>query len=452
MKNTSPEGIFSCDTHITRRHFIRLLSASSITLAMGCGGCAVDPVTGKKTLMLVSRDQEIQIDRQHSPAQFSSDYGRTQDTALNAYLGEIGKKLLPHTHRPSMPYNFQVVNATYVNAYAFPGGSIAATRGILLKMENEAELAALLGHELGHVNARHTAEQMSKGQVTSLVVGLGTALIGSKYSDYADIAGQLGQIGAGMMLASYSRDNEREADALGNRYMVEAGYSTRGFVGLMEMLNSMSKHKPGYAEILFSTHPMSDERYKTAVQNAGTAYAATQNLPLNRDRYMDKTAGLRRIKDAIENMQKGESAMGQKQYTRAQDYLQQALRKAPGDYAGLAMMSKCLLMQKKYSQAEKYAEQAKTAYRGEAQGFHLSGFAKMQQKKYAAAYQEFDACDRAIPGNPTITFFKGYCKEGTDSKPQAAELYNRYLKTVQQGEYAQHAHSRLVQWGYIRKK
>ncbi len=444
MKDLSPP-----DTgfhYMTRRHFLWTVSLSSLGLAMGC---AVDPVTGQKTLMLVSENQEIQMDRQYSPSQFSSDYGKTKDSALNSYLSEVGRKMIPHTHRPGMPYNFQVVNATYVNAYAFPGGTIAATRGILLKMDSEAELAALLGHEMGHVNARHTAEQMSKGQVTSLVLGLGTALAGSKY---ADVAGQLGQIGAGMLLASYSRDNEREADALGNRYMVQAGYSTQGFVGLMEMLNSMSKSKPGYSDILFSTHPMSDERYSAAVQSAQTTYAGTKNFPLNRERYMDQTAGLRRIKDAIESMQKGESAMGKKNYDQAESLLQSALRQAPGDYAGLAMMSKCLLAQKKYDQAEQYAENAKRAYPGEAQAYHLSGFAKLQMKKYGPAYWEFEACDKAIPGNPTLTFFKGYCQEGMGGRKQAADLYNTYLQSVQKGDYAQHAYTRLSEWGYIRKK
>jgi len=444
MKDCSPADIGFHE--MTRRHFLWTLSLSSLGLAVGC---AVDPVTGKKTLMLVSENQEIQMDRQYSPSQFSADYGKVREGSLNSYLAEVGRKMAPHTHRPGMPYNFQVVNATYVNAYAFPGGTIAATRGILLKMDSEAELASLLGHEMGHVNARHTAEQMSKGQITSLVVGLGTALAGSKY---ADVAGQLGQIGAGMLLASYSRDNEREADALGNKYMVQAGYSTQGFVGLMEMLNTMSKSKPGYADILFSTHPMSEERYSAAVQSARTTYAGTQNSPVNRDRYMDQTAGLRRIKDAIESMQKGESAMGKQNYAQAESFLQSALRQAPEDYAGLAMMSKCLLAQKKYPQAEQYAENAKRAYPGEAQAYHLSGFAKLQMKKYEAAYREFDACDRAVPGNPTIIFFKGYCQEGVGSKTQAAENYNRYLQSVQKGEYAQHAYTRLSEWGYIRKK
>ena len=153
---------------IRRREFLRL---SSMAAAGLIAGCATNPVTGRSQLMLVSEDKEIQIDKQYSPYQFSTDYGTVQDKRLNDYIDRTGKNITAHTHRVHMPYNFHVVNATYVNAYAFPGGTIACTRGILLSLENEAELSALLGHELGHVNARHTAEQMSKGMLTQAVVG-----------------------------------------------------------------------------------------------------------------------------------------------------------------------------------------------------------------------------------------------------------------------------------------
>ena len=145
---------------VTRRHFLWLLSMSAAGWA---AGCAANPVTGRPQLMLVSEDQEIQMDQMYSPIQFSADYGPIQDHALNDYVKQVGRDVAAHTHRKNMPYSFRVVNATYVNAYAFPGGSIACTRGALLALESEAELAALLGHELGHINARHTAQQMSKG-------------------------------------------------------------------------------------------------------------------------------------------------------------------------------------------------------------------------------------------------------------------------------------------------
>jgi len=152
----------TASNEISRRKFLWL---TTMSIAGVMVGCAVNPVTGERQLMLVSEGQEVQIDRQHSPHQFSSDYGPLQDKAINNYINGIGQCIAANTQRPNMPYSFRGVNATYVNAYAFPGGSIAVTRGILLELDNEAELAALLGHEVGHVNARHTSEQMSKGML-----------------------------------------------------------------------------------------------------------------------------------------------------------------------------------------------------------------------------------------------------------------------------------------------
>ncbi len=432
---------------LTRRDFLWLSSMAAAGLVFGC---ATDPVTGKKQFMLVSEDTEIQIDKQYSPLQISTDYGSVQDSQLSSYVSQVGNKMASKSHRAHMPYSFQVVNATYVNAYAFPGGTIAATRGIMLSLENEAELASLLGHELGHVNARHSAEQMSKGQFTQALVGGISILAGTQSAALGNLAGQLGQISAGVLLARYSRDNEREADALGMQYMVGAGYGAKGFVGLMDMLNSMSKHKSGSVELLFATHPMSQERYDTAVQSANTAYKSALNGPLNRERYMDHTAGLRAKKGAIEEIQKGEKQMAERQYDTASAHFSRALKEAPDDYVALCMMSISNLAQKKYAVGRQYAEMAQNAYPQEAQAYHLSGFSKIQLKDFDGAYEEFNAYERLLPGNPNTIFFKGYCQEGMNHVDQAANEYHRYLQVVQQGKYAQHAYKRLVDWGYIK--
>jgi predicted Zn-dependent protease len=425
---------------LTRREFLRL---SSLAAAGYVFGCATDPVTGKKQFMLVSEDKEIQIDKQYSPLQFSSDFGKVQDSKLNRYVSQIGNKMAASSHRPHMPYSFRVVNATYINAYAFPGGSIAATRGIMLSLDNEAELAALLGHELGHVNARHSAEQMSKGQLTQAIAGGISVLAGTQSAALGDLAGQLGQISAGALLASYSRDNEREADALGMEYMVGAGYGSEGFVGLMDLLNSMSKHKTTSVDLLFATHPMSQERYDTAVQTANTKYQTAL-------KDMDHTAGLRAKKGAIEEIQKGQKQMAQRKYDAAGGHFRKALKQAPNDYVALCMMSISNLAQKKYAVARQYAEMAQKSFPQEAQAYHLSGFSKIQLKDFEGAYEEFNAYESRLPGNPNIIFFKGYCQEGMEQIEPAANEYQRYLKVVQQGKFAQHAYKRLVDWGYIK--
>ena len=355
---------------VTRREFLWVTSLSTAGFFMGC---AANPVTGKSQIMLVSEQTEIQVDKQNSPHQFSADYGISQDTGLNNYIRQVGNRMAALTHRPRIPYSFQVVNATYINAYAFPGGSIAATRGILLHLENEAELAALMGHELGHVNARHTAQRMTKGMVTQAVVTGIAIYAGTQSKTLAQVASQLGMVGAGMLLAYYSRDNEREADSLGMEYMLKSGYGSPGFVGLMDMLKGLSKHKPDTVQLLFSTHPMSDERYRTAVSLAATRYKHAKNLPLHRQRYMDHTARLRKIIPAIVAMQIGERDLAQKKYAAAEGHFRKALKLAPDDYAGLVMLSKSLLMQNKTGEAERYAAQAKRIYPREAQAYHLSG-------------------------------------------------------------------------------
>jgi predicted Zn-dependent protease len=432
---------------LSRRSFLGL---AGLTAAGVAAGCATNPVTGSTQFMTVSEEEEIQIDRAYAPMQFSEDFGPVQDTALNAYVSGVGRALVPGTHRPHMPYSFRVVNATYINAYAFPGGSIACTRGILANLNNEAELGALLGHEIGHVNARHTAEQLSKGQLSSVLVGGLAGLVGAASPGLGQLTAALGEVGAGAFLAKYSRDNERQADALGTEYLVKAGYGPDGMTGLMELLNSLNKSKPSAIQLMFATHPMSDERYQTAVQTASTKYAAARGLPLHRERYMDNTARLRAISGALREMQQGDAALGAEKFGQAESHYQAALRQAPNDYAGLVSMAKCQLIQKKYGEGARYARQAKAVYPQEAQGHHLSGFAALTLKEYDAAYQDFQTAHRLLPGNPSPLFFMGFAQEAMGRRPEAAREYARYLERVQQGKFAQHAAQRLKDWGYAR--
>ncbi|NQT26468.1 M48 family metalloprotease [candidate division KSB1 bacterium] len=431
---------------ISRRDFLWIASASSAGMLVAC---AVNPVTGKHQLVLMSEGEEVALDKQHSPHQFSSDFGEVQDPALNKYITDVGLKMTVLSHRPQMPYSFRAVNATYVNAYAFPGGSIATTRGILLELENEAELAALLGHEIGHVNARHTAGRMSKAMLLNAAVGAGAILISSKNETAGLITAGLGSLGSGLLLAKYSRDDERQADALGMDYMTKAGYSPDGMIGLMDVLKSLSSHKPNAIEAMFSSHPMSDERYQTAVQSSNTTHASAKGQKLSKERYMDQTAKLRKLKDAIELMQDGQKEMGQQNFTQAETQLKAALKKAPSDYVGLVLMANCQLAMEKYQAAEGFAEKAKKVYHKEAQGHHLGGIAKLLQKKYSSAYQDFMTYDNLLPGNPNTTFLKGYTQENMEHKLEAASEYKRYLQAVNQGEQADHARGRLIEWGYI---
>jgi predicted Zn-dependent protease len=439
---------------ITRRQFLKTTAIMSTSFAgpIFFTGCAIDPVTGKKQLMMISRDQEIGIDKQQSPFQFSSDYGVTRDANINQYVSFVGKKLLPHVHRPGMPYNFQCVNATYINAYAFPGGTIAVTRGILLKLDNEAQLAALLGHELGHVNARHTAEQVSKGQLSSLLVGGLSILARTQGSALGDLTQQLGMLGQGLFLSKYSRDNEREADFLGNEYMVKAGYPSRGFVNLMEMLDSLHKESPNSAQMLFSTHPMSTERLTSAVQREKGIYQYSKGSSLLRERYMDSIAFLRTKKEGIELLQQGEKHLAKKEYDQAQKTFKKSLNTLKNDYTAQVLMAKCYLLRKRPKKALIYADTAKKLYSSEVQGHYIAGIASKELKKYGRALQNFNTCDKLLSGNPQITFYKGYCLDKKGDIEPAANNYMTYLKMIsyQPNDYSKYAYNRLKKWGYAK--
>jgi beta-barrel assembly-enhancing protease len=447
MANFSIHGV-PATRFYNRREFIKI---SALASAGVLAGCAVNPVTGQKQLMLVSEDWEKQVDKQNSPHQFSSDYGTLQDEALNQYIRQVGASMIPHTHRPNMPYSFQGVNATYINAYAFPGGSIAATRGILLSLESEAALSALLGHEMGHVNARHTAQQMSKGTLLQAVAGGVGVYAGTKGDAYGQMAAQLSTLGAGVLLAHYSRDNEREADYLGMTYMVKSGYGVEGSIQLAAMLNNLSKGNSNAVSLLFATHPMSQERYHTAVKLADSEFSYAKGKPLYRERYMDNTAALRKLKPAIERFQQAEELMAKESYDKAAVSFQEGLKLAPNDYAGLVMMAKCQYMQKKYDKALNYSEEAKKVYPKEAQADHMSGLSRIQLKKYDQAVADFTSYQSKLPGDPNAIFYRGYAYESMGNRQKSAEDYNTYLQQVTEGEQAQHAYQRLVEWGVVKQ-
>jgi len=438
---------------ISRREFLRMAGTSVVTAVAApvVTGCAPNPVTGQSELMLMSPQQEIAIDQQNAPHQFSADYGAVQDGRLNNYIGQVGNKISAISHRPEMPYSFRGVNATYVNAYAFPGGSIAVTRGMLLELENEAELAAPLGHEIGHVNYRHTAARMSQGVLMSAILTGATVYASSEMGgDWAPVIQGLGGIGLGALLAYYSREDEREADAYGTEYSVRSGYSPQGMVGLMTILKEKSQHDPNVIEQMFASHPMSSERYNTAVQSASTTYAPMGGLPVFRERYMDYTARLRKESGAIRALQKGEYEVKRGRGGQATRHIAEALRRSPNDYAALCMMADAQTQLEDYRSAKSYADRAKGVYPQEAQAYHFAGVARLMQGQYSRAYREFDAYQQMLPGNPQSDFNKGLCLEAMGDYENSAQSYARFLQQVNQGKQAQFAYARLVDWGYVR--
>jgi len=442
----SMKGVERADgLHLSRRQFVALSAGAGAALV---AGCATNPVTGKSQFMLMSEAQEVKMDQQYAPHQFSFDFGAAQDAKLNAYLVQLGNDMAKRSHRPNMPYNFRVLNTVVVNGYTMPAGSVGLARGLMLMMENEAQLAGVVGHEIGHVCYRHAGERMSKQMATTALVAAVGAYLEYEKKEYAAIATGLGMVGANMLLCRYSRDDEREADEIGMEYMVRAGHNPNGMIGLMDGFQKLHKSKPGLVEVLFSTHPMSDERYKTAMARVKSKYGGTGDMPVNRERYMDNIASIRAIRPAIEKMQEGDAALAKNKAGEAESKYREALNIAPDDYAGLLSMARCCLVQKKFGDARQFAEKAKAVYPQEPQAKHICGVSKVACGQFDSALQDFTWYEQHLPGNSNTTYFKGLCHDKMGNRKPAAEHYQRYLQQDGKGEFANSARQRLVSWGY----
>jgi predicted Zn-dependent protease len=249
-----------------------------LLLAALAVSCAINPVTGKKELSLISEEGEIALGKE-TDAQIQQQYGIYNDPALTSYVTAVGQKMVPITHRPNLSYTFRVLDTSVVNAFAVPGGYIYVTRGVLALMNSEAELAAVLGHELGHVNARHTVRKLS--QLILIEVGLA---IGSALNDtFAEIAG-IAQIGIQILYLKFSRDDERQADALGVEYARKASYNPGPMIGFFGSLQKLGDLQGGHSLPGFlSTHPLEAER----VKNVNKMLLPTDgSLAFKRDEYL----------------------------------------------------------------------------------------------------------------------------------------------------------------------
>lgn len=232
--------------------------------------CAINPVTGKRELSLISEKEEIALGKQ-TDGEIKAQYGVYNDQALNAYVQRVGQSMTSLTHRPHLTYHFAVLDTPVVNAFAVPGGYIYVTRGILALMNSEAEIAVVLAHELGHVNARHSVAKLSQLMLAQL--GLGVA--GAISETFAKLSGAA-SIGMQLLFLKFSRDDEREADALGVEYSRKGGYNPSEMVIFFESLEKMGDLSGGQSLPGFlSTHPLTSER----IQN-------TKDMLLESDRQL----------------------------------------------------------------------------------------------------------------------------------------------------------------------
>ena len=251
--------------------------------------CAVNPVTGKKQIMLMSEAQEVALGVSYDPQVLAS-FGLYDDPELQSFVQARGTEMGKISHRPNLEYHIKVVDSPVVNAFAVPGGFIYLTRGILAQFNNEAELMGVIGHEMGHVTARHSVSQMTKQQLGTLLL-IGGMIASEKFANYAQYAMQ----GMELLFLSFSRENEREADALGSEYATKMAYDGTKMADFFNVLNKMnmaSSH--GGVPTFLSTHPDPGDRQNAVLRNtkAWQDKLALPSYKVNGDSYLKLIDGM----------------------------------------------------------------------------------------------------------------------------------------------------------------
>ncbi len=327
-------------------------------------GCAINPVTGQRELMLVSEAQEVALGKELYPNALwgaEGGGGEYRDERLRSYLRDIIFRIHGVSHRPNLPVSFAIQNSSTPNAWAIPG-YVVITRGLLAALDSEAEFAFVMGHEMGHVSARHSAEQMTSSMLMQVgLAGLGVGLGGKSYSDAAL---NLGSIGGSLVLLKYSRTHELEADRLGVLYMTRLGYDPWNAVSAhrnlervsQEYLKSLGKdpHEKSLFEDLLSTHPRTSVRIgeiEHIIRN--TPPAPVSGDGKYRERFQDMIAGLKKVNEVYSGyFDKAAQAFQKNNLEEADSLVSRAISANQDQPPFYALKGFILLKKKDYSGAE----------------------------------------------------------------------------------------------------
>jgi predicted Zn-dependent protease len=269
-------------TPAIRRVSLLVLAAAALAAA----GCATNPVTGKHEFTLVTAEQEAALGREGYAAT-TGEYGVYDDPALAAYVDSVGRRVAHVSELPDLPWRFTVLDDPVVNAFAMPGGYIYVTRGLLAYMQSEAQLAGVLGHEIGHVTARHSAKQITQQELAGVGLGLVSA-VSPTFRRYSSTAEQA----LGLLMLKYSRDDESQADELGVHYAALAGYDPRDIPGTYHTLKRIADTAGQSLPSYLSTHPDPGQREQTTTALAAKAAVGRTNMVQRQRGYLEHVRNL----------------------------------------------------------------------------------------------------------------------------------------------------------------
>ncbi|MFL0811006.1 MAG: M48 family metalloprotease [Agarilytica sp.] len=410
-----------------------------ISAILNVCACAVNPVTGKKELSLISPSQEVAMGtKNYLPYQQQQGGRYIVDPDLGLYVNALGKKLASVSDRPGLPYEFVVLNNSVPNAWALPGGKIALNRGLLLELQDEAQLAAVIGHEIVHVAAKHSVNQMQQAQLAGVLV-LATA-VAAKDSQYGSSAALLAAGGAAVWQAKYGQDQELQSDEVGIAYMVKAGYDPYAAIELQETFLRLSKgRKSNWLEGLFASHPPSQTRVD---KNRTTAQSIGLRGNRNRDGFQRAIAQLKRDKAAYDLHDKAMAAIREKDETTALGLLDQAIAKQNQEALFHVTKGQILLNKNLDSRAAAAFSEAKKLNPEYFMGHLGLGVVEYNQNRRASAKQNLLRSQKFLE-TQTAAYYLGEIELAEGNRKQALAYFDSAAQ--QGGELGEKAQQRVNQ-------
>lgn len=426
----------------TRRGLAAIVPALAIL-----AGCTINPVTGENQLDLMGEGQELQMGAALYPQYTQQSLGEVSDPVLQAYVNRVGKSLAAVGHRPGLPWEFNAVNDPAVNAYALPGGKISITRGLLARMESEDELAAVLGHETGHVTARHAAQQYTRQMFAQLAMVGAAVYLESQDVKNRELYMLGGMFGAQLALAHYSREQERQSDDLGFDYMIADGYNPRGMVDLMQILESGHQRQPNLVEKWFSTHPMTSERIDTVRARLKTVPPDVLNRPIKRTAFSQPTSKVRSQREAYDRLAEAQGLLSKEKAGEARRLLQQSVDEWRNDGLLRGYLAGALWINDQPGPAMTAAAEAMRDAPGIFAVQSIGGQIFVSQKKWQTALGALDRADTIMPGVPPIRFQRGRCLEALGQRVEAIKAYRWVAQAVPESELGAEAAARANKLG-----
>ncbi|MCG3191261.1 MAG: Beta-barrel assembly-enhancing protease [Thermoanaerobaculia bacterium] len=411
--------------------------------------CVTNPVTGKSEFSLISEEEEKSLGAQSYGPMIQQSNGTVTDPPLQAFVQRVGGDLSKASHRPALDYQFTVVNANYFNAFALPGGKVCITRGLLAQMTTEDQMAGVLGHEIGHVTARHGAASVTRGILAQTVLTAGAVAMEAGETKNRNLYLAAAGIGGQLILMRYSRDQERQSDELGMAYMAKAGYNPKGFVESMEILKTAHDKEPSKLEALFQSHPITSERIDTGRQRAANLYPSESARPIRTKEFEGSLKNLKAEIPAFKVADEGEKALTNKDYRTAVSKFMEASRMAPRQAILPAKEAVARLLAEDFQMARTAAAQAIEKDRGLHLGLLVSGIASAKLGSWRDAARDLELAEKA--GGPSVasSFFLGRAYEESGSRDRAAERYKWVVENGPDGQETRYARQRLVEWGAL---